>query len=72
MTLTLDVQGCCGRASACSGAHRAAVLALVPRPGIRDGQQGPPMADFNVTYKQTTVRVFNSVVDVTVLPLVHP
>lgn len=57
LKLTLDIQGCCGRAAACSGAHRAAVLALVPRPGIRDGQQGPPRADFNVIYKQTTVRV---------------
>lgn len=57
LKLTLDIQGCCGRAEACSVAHRALVLALVPGPGIRDGQQGAPRADFNVAYKQTTVRV---------------
>lgn len=48
MKLTFDIQRCCGRAAACSGLHSAAILALVPRPGIGDGHHSPPRTDFNI------------------------
>lgn len=52
LKLTFDIQRCCGRFAARGGLHRAAVLALVPRPGVSDGQHGPPGANFNIIYKQ--------------------
>lgn len=53
--LTFDIQRRGGGFAARSGLHRAAVLALVPRPGVSDGQHGPPGANFNIIYKHTKV-----------------
>lgn len=54
MKHTSDIQRCCGRAPACSGAHSAAILAVVPRSGIGDGQHRPPRTNFNIIYKKKT------------------
>lgn len=55
LKLTFDIQRCCGGFAARSGLERAAVLALIPRPGVSDGQHGPPGANFNIICKQTKV-----------------
>lgn len=47
---TSDIQHCCGRAPACRGVHSAAILAMVPRSGIGDGQHRPPRTNFNIIY----------------------
>lgn len=50
--LTFDSQCSCGGAAACSSVHRAAVLALVPRPGIGDGQHGAPRTHFHIIWQK--------------------
>lgn len=58
MKLTFDIQRCRGRAVACSGVHSAAILALVPRPGVGDGQHRPSRTDFDIIYKQQQKQQF--------------
>lgn len=53
--LTFDVERRRGRFAARGGLHRAAVLAVVPRPGVGDGQHRPPGANFNIIWKQIKV-----------------
>lgn len=55
LELTFDVERRRGRFAARGGLHRAAVLAVVPRPSVSDGQHGPPGANFDVIYKQMKV-----------------
>lgn len=55
LKLTFDIQRCCGGFAARGGLDRAVVLALVPRPGVSDGQHEAPGANFNIIYKHTKV-----------------